>query len=100
MLVAAMARGKPQASRAAPSAQALPPPWAAGNLHAAGIDGGAESHEVAVPPSDDAPPGRRVGACTAALAVVADGLTTGGRTTVALESTGGEAPRGTAGDTL
>ena len=45
---------------------ALPPHWAAVNLPAAGIDGGADAHAVAVPPSDDPPPGRRVGASTVA----------------------------------
>jgi hypothetical protein len=84
-----MARGKPHASRAATSAPALPPQWAAVNLHAAGMDVGAASHDVAVPPRDDCDPVRCVGACTAALDAWADWLATGGMTTVALASTGG-----------
>jgi hypothetical protein len=59
-----MARGQPQASRSETSAQALPPQLAAVNLHAAGIDVGAEAHEVAVPPRDDPPPARCCGAST------------------------------------
>ena len=83
-----MARGKPQSSRSAKSTPALPPPWAAVNLHAAGIDIGAESHDVAVPPSDDFYPVRCFGACTADLEALADWLAPCGMTTVALESTG------------
>ena len=45
-----MAQRKQQRSRSTP---ALPPQLAAVNLHAAGIDIGAEAHWVAVPPSDD-----------------------------------------------
>jgi hypothetical protein len=44
---------------------ALPPQLAAVNLHAAGIDVGAEAHDVAVPPSDDPQPVRCFGAYTA-----------------------------------
>jgi len=84
-----MARGKPHAARSVTSAPALPPQWAAVNLHAAGIDVGAESHAVAVPPSDDFSPVRCFGACTADLDAWADWLATCGMTTVALESTGG-----------
>jgi hypothetical protein len=43
---------------------ALPPQVAAVNLHAAGIDVGAEAHDVAVPPSDAPQPVRRFGAYT------------------------------------
>jgi transposase len=60
------------------------------NLHAAGIDIGAESHWVAVPEGCD-PQGRSVrefGAFTADLYAVADWLATCGITTVAMESTG------------
>lgn len=85
-----MARGTPHASRAAQSAQALPPPLAAVNLHAAGIDVGADAHDVAVPPRADAAPVRGVGACTVDLEAWADGLAPGDMTTVARESTGGE----------
>jgi hypothetical protein len=46
------------------SQPALPPPLAAVNLHAAGINVGAEAHDVAVPPSDDPQPVRRFGAST------------------------------------
>jgi hypothetical protein len=56
-----MARRKPQHPR---SQSALPPQRAAVNLHAAGIDVGAEAHDVAVPPSDEAQPVRRFGAYT------------------------------------
>jgi transposase len=57
-------------------------------LHAAGIDVGAEAHYVAVPPSDDPQPVRCFGAYTIDLESVADWLTACGITTVALESTG------------
>ena len=61
---------------------------AAVNLHAAGIDVGADAHDVAVPPSDDASPVRCCGACTVDLEALADWLATGDMTTVALASTG------------
>ena len=67
---------------------ALPPPLATANLHAAGIDVGAEEHWAAVPPCDDPQPVRRFGANTADLEAVADWLWDCGVTTVALESTG------------
>jgi hypothetical protein len=67
---------------------ALPPQLAAVNLHAAGIDVRPETHYVAVPPSDDAQPVRRVGAYTVDLEALADWLAACGITTVALESTG------------
>jgi transposase len=67
---------------------ALPPQLAAVNLHAAGIDLGAEAHFVAVPPSDDPQPVRSFGAYTADLEALAAWLVTCGLTTVALESTG------------
>ena len=70
------------------SKSALPPQLAAVNLHAAGIDIGAEAHYVAVPPSDDPQPVRRFGAYTVALEALADWLAACGITTVALESTG------------
>lgn len=60
------------------------------NLHAAGIDVGAESHWVAVPEGRD-PQGRTVrqfGAFTADLYALADWLAACGITTVAMESTG------------
>jgi transposase len=80
-----MAPRKRKATQATP---ALPPQLAAVNLHAAGIDIGAEAHFVAVPPSDDPQPVRGFGAYTADLEALADWLTTCGITTVALESTG------------
>jgi hypothetical protein len=61
MTEATMAQRQPQHPRSKP---ALPPQLAAVNLHAAGIDVGAEAHDVAVPPRDDAQPVRRVGAYT------------------------------------
>lgn len=80
-----MASRKPKAAQAPPG---LPPQLAAVNLHAAGIDIGAEAHFVAVPPSDDPQPVRSFGAYTADLETLADWLATCGITTVALESTG------------
>ena len=56
-----MAQRKPKLVRSKP---ALPPQLAAVNLHAAGIDVGAEAHDVAVPPSDDPQPVRYFGAYT------------------------------------
>ena len=53
--------------------------------HAAGLDIGEAEHWGAVPPGCASPPVRRVGTCTAALA---DWLSDGGVTTVAMESTG------------
>ena len=64
-----MAPSTPQASR--PVAPAFPPQLAAANLHAAGIDIGAEAHVVAVPPRDDPQPVRGFGACTADLEALA-----------------------------
>ena len=84
----AMARSKPKTARADTRSPTLPPQLAAVNLHAAGIDIGAEAHYVAVPPRDDPQPGRCFGAYTADLEALADWLTTCGMTTVALESTG------------
>jgi transposase len=84
----AMARSKPKASRPAAPTPALPPQLAAANLHAAGIDIGAEAHFVAVPPSDDPQPVRGFGAYTADLEALADWLATCGITTIAKESTG------------
>ena len=80
-----MAQRTPKSSRSKPT---LPPQLAAVNLHAAGIDIGAEAHWVAVPPSDDPQPIRSFGACTADLEALADWLATCGSTTIALESTG------------
>ena len=66
-----MARSKPKASRPAPPAPAFPPQLAAANLHAAGIDIGAEAHFVAVPPSDAPQPVRGFGAFTTDLEAIA-----------------------------
>ena len=70
------------------SSDALPPQLATVNLHAAGIDVGAEEHWAAVPPCDDPQPVRRFGANTADLEALADWLWGCDVTTVALESTG------------
>jgi hypothetical protein len=78
----------PRKQKAAHTTPVLPPQLAAVNLHAAGIDIGAEAHFVAVPPSDDPQPVRSFGAYTADLEALADWLATCGITTVALESTG------------
>jgi transposase len=85
IMEATMAHRKKPQRRSQP---ALPPQLAAVNLHAAGIDVGAEAHYVAVPPSDDPQPVRRFGAYTVDLEALADWLTACGVTTVALESTG------------
>ncbi len=66
----------------------LPAQLAAVNLHAAGIDIGAQAHWVAVPPDSDAQPVRGFGACTADLEAMAKWLQQCGVTTVAMESTG------------
>jgi transposase len=85
MTEATMARRKQQQPR---SQSTLPPQLAAVNLHAAGIDVGAEAHFVAVPPSDDPQPVRCFGAYTIDLESLADWLAACRVTTVALESTG------------
>ena len=74
--------------KSAPCSDALPPQLATVNLHAAGIDVGAEEHWAAVPACDDSHPVRRFGANTADLDALADWLWACGITTVALESTG------------
>src|SRR6266478_2613909 len=66
----------------------LPAQLAAVNLHAAGIDIGAQEHWVAVPPGSDTQPVRRFGAWTADLEALADWLRQCEVTTVAMESTG------------
>jgi transposase len=78
----------PRKQKAAQATPALPPQLAAINLHAAGIDIGAEAHFVAVPPSDDPQPVRSFGAYTADLEALAAWLALCGITTVALESPG------------
>ena len=60
--------------KTSPSTPTLPPQLAAANLHAAGIDIGAEGHFVAVPPSDDPQPVRGFGAYTADLEALEDWL--------------------------
>ena len=81
------ARAPRQRKKSAP-ADALPPQRATVNLHAAGVDVGAEEHWAAVPACDDAQPVRRFGANTADREALADGCWDCGMTTVALESTG------------
>ena len=57
-------------------------------MNAAGIDGGAEAHYVAVPPDRDPTPVRAFKTFTADRHRLADWLTACGVTTVAMESTG------------
>jgi len=66
----------------------LPAQLAAVNLHAAGIDIGAQEHWAAVSPDSDSQPVRRFGACTADLEALASWLQQCGVQTVAMESTG------------
>ena len=68
--------------------QQLPAALQAVNLHAAGIDVGAEEHWVAVPAAADPQPVRPFPAHTAGLIALAAWLAACGVTTVALESTG------------
>jgi hypothetical protein len=56
--------------------------------HAAGIDIGNESHDVAVPPSRDSQPIRCFGCTTAELKAMADWRKQCGIRTVAMQSTG------------
>lgn len=58
------------------------------NEHAAGIDVGAESHFVAVPPGSDPHPVRQFGVFTRDLYAIADWLAACGVRSVAMESTG------------
>lgn len=85
MVEVVMAQRQPKQAR---SKSALPPQRPAVNLHAAGIDVGAEAHDVAVPPRDDPHPVHPFGAYTVDLEALADCLTVCGITTVAMESTG------------
>ncbi len=66
----------------------LPAQLAALNLHAAGIDSGAQEHWGAVPPDSDSPPVRRCGACKVELAALASGRQPWGLTTGVRESSG------------
>jgi transposase len=66
----------------------LPPPLAPVHRHAAGIDVGADTHDVAVPAPDAPQPVRCVGAGTADREALADWVAAWGGTTVALDSTG------------
>jgi transposase len=75
----------PLVSTASPS---LPAQLQHVNLHAAGIDIGATTHFVAVPPDRDPQPVRQFGAFTADLHRLADWLTACGVDTVVMESTG------------
>jgi hypothetical protein len=58
------------------------------NPHAAGIDVGDESHDVAVPPGRDAQPVREFGSWTAALEEMAQWWKSWGVKTVGMQSTG------------
>jgi transposase len=78
----------PRKQKQARSKTTLPPQLAAANLHAAGIDIGADAHDVAVPPGDAPPPVRCFAADTADLAALADWLAQCQITTVAMASTG------------
>jgi transposase len=78
----------PRKQKPARAKTTLPPQVAAANLHAAGIDIGAEAHDVAVPPSDDPQPVRCFAAYTADLEALAAWLVACAITTVAMESTG------------
>src|SRR5437762_14274046 len=93
----------PRANKAGPSTKTSPPPqpasgpgkrltrWEVINPHAAGIDVGATSHYVAVPPDSVADNEKNVrvfGAFTPDLHSLVDWLKTWGVTTVAIESTG------------
>lgn len=64
------------------------PQWNITHPNAAGIDVGATSHYVALPPERDAQPVRAFGCHTADLTQIADWLVASGVDTVALESTG------------
>jgi transposase len=68
--------------------QQLPAPLQKVHLHAAGIDVGADSHFVAVPPDRDKEPVREFGVCTADLYRLADWLLACNVDTVAMESAG------------
>ena len=78
----------PRKQKQARSTPTLPPQVAAANLHAAGLDVGAEAHDVAVPPSDDPQPVRCFAAYTADLEALADWVAQCQITTVAMASTG------------
>jgi transposase len=78
----------PRTRKKSSVSDAFPPHLSTVNLHAAGIDGGAEEHWAAVPACDASHPVRRFGANTADLDALADWLWACDITTVALESTG------------
>ena len=64
----------PRTRKKSAVSDAFPPQLATVNLHAAGIDVGAEEHWAAVPACDAPQPVRRFGATTADLDAVADWL--------------------------
>lgn len=74
--------------RARHKAGQLPPGFEQVNLHAAGIDIGAESHWVAVPADRDPTPVREFSSFSADLQALAEWLVSCGMTTVAMEATG------------
>jgi len=69
-------------------AGALPPGFEQVNLHAAGIDIGAESHWVAVPAHCDPQPVREFSSFSAGLQALTEWLVSCGIATVAMEATG------------
>ena len=78
----------PRTRKNSAPAHALPPQLDPVNLHAAGVEVGAEEHWAAVPACDAPQPVRRFGAHPAALDAWADWFWDGGSTTGALASTG------------
>lgn len=82
-----MSKGK-RRRRTPRRAGQLPAGFEQVNLHAAGIDIGAETHFVAVPADRDATPVRQFSSFSADLQALADWLVSCAITTVAMEATG------------
>ena len=87
MACAARRQGQSQPHKGR-SRRARSAPFKQRHLNAAGMDVGADTHWVAVPPDRDAQPMQRFGAFTADLSVLADWLQQCQIETVVLESTG------------
>jgi hypothetical protein len=83
-------RGPPGRSPRVAPRRLCPPQWPPSTDTRPVSLGGAAAPCGAVPPRDDPPPGRRVGASTGDGAAVADGVAACGLTTVAWDSTGGD----------